>query len=170
MWGWGKKLAGEWYMKRRSVRRTEVSTLANRDSKLTSQVLQFAFARPILKRYLLLHQFPFIARILVKRVGSTTNFEGTQIPTFCANRGETKWAANPVNRQMISLLPKSKSYAKDARHTMAAFQCTITMRPELEEDQAGHGLGVVAESSARTLAEVETKAGVENRAAERSKR
>jgi hypothetical protein len=42
-------LAGERYMKRRSVRRTEVSTLANRDSKLTSQVLQFAFVPPILK-------------------------------------------------------------------------------------------------------------------------
>jgi hypothetical protein len=157
-------------MKRRSVRRTEVSTLPNCNSKLISQVLQFAFVPPILKRYLLLHQFSSIARILVKRFDSTRNFEGTQIPTSCANRGETTWAANQVNRQMISLLPKSKSYAKDARHTMAAFQCTITMRPGLEEDQAGHGLGVVAESSARTLAEVGTKAGVENRADERSQR
>jgi hypothetical protein len=163
-------MAGQWYMKRRPVRRTELSTLANRDSKLTPQVLQFAFVPHILKIYLFLHQSPSIARILVKLVDPTRIFEGTQIPAFYANRGETTWAANPVNRQMISLLPKSKSCAKDARHTMAAFQCTITMRLELEEDQAGHGLGVVAESSARTLAEVETKAGVGNRAAERSER
>jgi hypothetical protein len=52
---------------------------------------------------------------------------------------------------------------------MVAFQCITTIRLDLVEDQAVHGLEGVAESSARTLAEVETKAGAGNQVAERSK-
>lgn len=97
----------------------------------------------------------------------TRKAKGLRISKICANRSEGQppqsWVADSVNMPMIK--PPNSKAAKDARHTMAVFRCTITILLELVEDQADHGLEVVEASWAKTFVEVEMNDMIEERVA-----